>query len=283
MKKVLIGSIFAFSSLLASDAVTIDSMFKNQKGLRSVTSLQTLSSGSANSYRSYPDLVSVSEGEAWTDVKTISLTQTFFYDFTESFDALISASGSMKRREYLDLTNGAGHSDKTEFDSLWVGGTYSFDTKGAFKPSLTYQTSVYQKDRYLGNTKNSSLSSHSLRLTLMNYSDPVISSLYIGTIINNSKTIAGYKIEDGNSFMFGFDMSVVLSPKISLDFGMEQRYQTESKVDGVADANARAISTLSIGATYSIASDLSISLSGSLGGSSESPDSMMGISVWQKF
>lgn len=283
MKKILILSTIVSTMLLGSDPVTMDSMFENQQGLRSITTLQSISSGSSASYRTYPDLIVVNDGKMWSDVKSVSLNQTFLYDFTSNFDGIISATANTKRKEYFDFTTGYGSQDTNEFDSLWVGGTYSLDTVGAFKPSITFQTAIHQKDRYLENSKNSSLASHSLKTALRNYSDPVISTIYIGTTINNTKNIGGYEVEDGNALMLGFDMSVILSPKISLDLGIEQRYQTENKVDNEKYSNATNISTMTIGATYSLTPKMSLSVSGSLGGSSQSPDSMMAVSLWQKF
>ncbi|MCW1330037.1 hypothetical protein OLP55_02365, partial [Campylobacter jejuni] len=43
------------------------------------------------------------------------------------------------------------------------------------------------------------------------------------------------------------------------------------------------IPTLSLGSTYSINSDTAVSVNASFGGSSASPDSIFGISLWKKF
>ena len=43
------------------------------------------------------------------------------------------------------------------------------------------------------------------------------------------------------------------------------------------------IPTYSVGSTYSFSNDTSISISASMGGSSAAPDSIFGISIWQKF
>lgn len=63
----------------ASDPVTLDSMFQNQQGLRSVTTFQMLSSGSSNSFNMYPDLVVVDDGKYYQDVKIFSVNQTLFF------------------------------------------------------------------------------------------------------------------------------------------------------------------------------------------------------------
>lgn len=282
-KKYLLPIIGCASLMFASDPVTLDSMFKNQQGLRSVTSFDILSSGGSNSFSTYPDLIATNEGKYWQDVKIFSVHQTFLYDITEKFDAMITATGSIKRREYYDILSLYGHEDSTDFDSLWVGGTYSFDAIDDFKPYLTLQASIYQKERFLDSIKNTYANSYSAKLAFRNYSDPVISTLHIGTIYNGAKDIGGYKVDNGNSLSAGLNFSIILSPKIALDIGTEQRYQTETKVNGVASSNAAIISTLNIGATYSMGAKNSLAVSGIMGGSSKSPDSILSVSLWHKF
>lgn len=282
-KKYLLPILGCASIAFGSDPVTLDSMFQNQQGLRSVTTFQSLSSGSSNSFRTYPDLMADNEGKYWQDVKVFSLQQTFLYDFTEKFDAMITAEGSIKRREYYDILSLYSHEDSTDFDSLWIGGTYAFDALDDFKPYLTLQASVYQKQRYLDNTNNAYGNSYSAKLAFRNYSDPVISTLSIGAIYNSAQNIGGYEIDNGDIISAGLDFSIILSPKIALDLSTEQRYQTETKIDGVAYSNAAIISTMTIGATYSISSKNSLAVSGTMGGSSKSPDSILSISLWHKF
>jgi len=282
-KKYLFPILGCASLLFASDPITLDSMFKNQQGLRSVTTFDSLSSGSSNSYSTYPNLVANNEGKYWQDVKIFSLHQTFLYDITENFDAMITATGSVKRREYYDILSLYGHENSTDFDSLWAGGTYSFDAIDDFKPYLTLQASLYQKERYLESTKNTYANSYSAKLAFRNYSDPVISTLYVGAMYSGAKDIAGYKVKNGNSLAAGMEFSIILSPKIALDIGAEQRYQTETKIDGVAYSNAITISTMTIGATYSMSSKNSLAISSSMGGSSQSPDSVLSVSLWHKF
>lgn len=281
MKKFL--AIIVPFALCASDPITLDSMFKNQQGLRSITTLQTLSSGNSNSFSTYPGITATDEGRAWADVKIVSLSQTFLYDVGHNIDMLIAANGSMKRREYVDFTSGYGSENSTDFDSLWVGGTYGLETIGSFKPELTFQAALHQKERYAGKTSNHSLKSFSAKVSLKNYSDPVISTLFVGTLLNQNKKIGESIVNNGNSFMAGFDLSVVLSPKISLDFGVEQSYQTESYINNIKSSNTSMLSTLSIGATYSINAKMSLAVSSSMGGSSQSPDSILSVSLWQKF
>lgn len=283
IKKSLLSLLSYTSFLFASDPITLDSMFANQQGLRSVTTFQSISSGSANSFTIYPDLIAVDEGKYYQDVKIFSVTQTFLYDFTKNFDILVSLNGSYKRNEFFDTFNGYGHEDSSNFDSLWIGGTYSFDAIDDFKPYLTLQTSIYQKEHYLDSTKNVYGNSYFAKLAFRNYSDPVISNLSIGAIYNGSKNIGGYKVDNGSAFSAGLDFSIILSPKIALDIGTEQRYQTETKINGIAHSNASIISTLNIGATYSINTRNSLAVSGTMGGSSKSPDSIISASLWHKF
>lgn len=84
----------------------------------------------------------------------------------------------------------------------------------------------------------------------------------------------------------GGDLSIILSPKITLDLGAEQRFQTEQKINGYQNSEVRSIPTLSLGSTYSINSDTAVSVMLvflEVGGGSASPDSIFGISLWRKF
>ncbi|WP_172198578.1 hypothetical protein [Campylobacter sp. RM16188] len=284
MKKIFLAAIFLFiQSLLASDAITLDSIFQNQKGLRSITSLRTLSSDNSYAFDIYPNVSINNEGRFWRDVKILSLQQTFLYDFTQNFDALIAINGSKKRREYFSIPDLYAHDDSTDLDSVWVGGTYAFDTIGLFKPYLTLQVAALKKNRYLGVSKNSSLKSFSAKASFRNFSDPVISSIYFGSTINLDETIGGYKINNGNTFSAGFDFSIILNPKFSLELGFAQIYQTKTKINNKRGSETSMISNVDIGATYSLSTKTSLSVSGSIGGTSKSPDSSLTISLWQKF
>lgn len=50
----------------------------------------------------------------------------------------------------------------------------------------------------------------------------------------------------------GGDLSIILSPKITLDLGAEQRFQTEQKINGYQNSEVRSIPTLSLGSTYTL-------------------------------
>ncbi len=281
-KPYILPLLLLFSTLFASDPVTIDSLFKTQNGLRSITTLSFVSSGSANTYNVYPELMTQNDGRVWTDTKSAVLNQTLLYGLSKNLDFLASASGSSNRREYMDF-GGYKHDDVTGFDSLWLGGIYSFEAIGDFKPQLTAQMAAYQKKRYLEESKNVSAKSFIIKGSLKNYSDPVVSTFSLGTAINAKNKIGGYEVEDGNQIFFGLDMSIILSPKVSLDIGLEQRYQMESKTNGTKVSNSKSIPTMSLGATYVLTPKRSFSISGSAGGSSDAPDSIFSLSLWQKF
>ena len=281
MKKIIALWILG-CAVFASDPITLDSLFKNQQGLRSITTFQSISSGSSDSFVSYPDLVTMNEGRAWQDVKSLSLTQTFLYGLTPKFDILTSVTASSNRREYADV-RGYGHSNTNNLDSFWLGGIYLFDSVVMFKPQLTAQVALFQKERFFDETANLSLKSLYVKGALKNYSDPVVSTLFIGSIANTERHIGRYDIDNGDLYFMGFDMSVILSPKVSLNIGMEQRYQTQNRVNSIASSNSAIISTMSLGATYALDAKSSLSVSGYSGGSSRSPDSVFSVSLWQKF
>lgn len=283
MKKLVYLSLLTLSlPLLASDPITIDSLFKNQQGIRSVSTLSFISSGSANSYALYPELLSENDGRIWMDTKSVSLSQTFIYGINKDFDLLLTGSGSSKRREYIDFS-GYKNSSATNFDSLWIGGAYSFEALGDFKPQLSAQIAAYQKKEYQNISENLYARSATIKASIKNYSDPVVSTFSIGTVINGKNKIGDYNVEDGNQIFFGLDMSIILSPKVSLDIALDQRYQMESKTDGYKVSNSKSIPTMSLGATYVLTPKTSLSISGSAGGSSDAPDSIFSLSLWRKF
>ncbi|MDE7316954.1 MAG: nucleoid-structuring protein H-NS [Helicobacter sp.] len=78
-------------------------------------------------------------------------------------------------------------------------------------------------------------------------------------------------------------MSVLLSPKVSLDFELEQGYQAPSKVSGIKTSSSYLLPSLTIGATYSFNASTAIAISGSAAGSGAAPDSSFRISLWKKF
>lgn len=282
MKKLLILLIL-YNSLFSSDAITLDSLFKNQNGLRSITTFRSMSSDNSNSFNIYPIPSIDNEGRLWKDVKVLSLQQTFLYELIDNLDSLLSFNTSRKRREYFDLLNNAfKHDNSTDIDSIWIGGTYGFMTTEFFKPYLTFQTSIMKKSKYLDKSSNSIFKSFFIKASLRNYSDPIISNIYISYNKNLNEKIDYNKINIGNIISLGFDLSIVLSSKVSLDMGIAQSYQSQSKINHQEASNSYIISNLDLGATYSFSTKKSLSISGYIGGTSKSPDSALTISIWQK-
>ncbi|EAH5754744.1 hypothetical protein CNS46_05790 [Campylobacter coli] len=284
MKKIFLAFMVLVSCVFASDELNIDSLFKKQIGLRSITSFSLLSTGNANSYSLYPNITIGGDPTIWNDTKQVFLTQTFIYTLTPKLDILISGGGSYARQEYTNFfTNAYSHKDRIGFDNLWLGFIYTGDSIADLIPQITFQTAVVQREKAINQTKNFYLKSQSLQASLRGYSDPVVYSIYTGFGYNQSRKFKTLKIEYGNSIYVGGDLSIILSPKITLDLGAEQRFQMKQKINGYQNSEVRSIPTLSLGSTYSINSDTAVSVNASFGGSSASPDSIFGISLWKKF
>ncbi|MGP1450650.1 MAG: hypothetical protein ACTTJS_05955 [Wolinella sp.] len=98
--------------------------------------------------------------------------------------------------------------------------------------------------------------------------------MYTDVGYNRARKFNFVKLEYGNSLYFGDDLSIVLSPKITLDLGIEQRFQASNKIIGKNMTNVRSIPTYNIGSTCSINNDASVSFSKSMGGGSIAPDSV---------
>lgn len=103
MRKIFLILAVLISSLFANDELNIDTLFKKQIGLRSITSFSLLSTGNANSYSLYPNITIGGDPTVWNDTKQVFLTQTFIYTLTPKFDILISGGGSYARQEYTNF------------------------------------------------------------------------------------------------------------------------------------------------------------------------------------
>lgn len=284
MKKLFVVVSILVLSLFASDPITIDSLYKQQVGLRSVTNLSLLSSGNPNVYTSTPNLMINGDPVVWDDTKQLTLTQTLMYALTSKLDIITSFSGSYKRNEYVDyFTLEPKSENNTQFDSFWLGLNYRGDSINGLVPMLTFQAAVFQRESALRQRKNFNFKSYSLKGSLRGYSDPVVYSIYTGYSYNADRNFDFAKLNYGNSIFFGGDLSIILSPKITLDLNIEQRFQTANKVNDKKTTNVRSIPTYSVGSTYSFDDDTSISVSASMGGSSAAPDSIFSFSIWQKF
>ena len=284
LKKLFTLSILSISSyLIASDAITIDSIFKNNEGIRSITTLDFISSGGGRSYSVYPALIGVDDGAIMVDSKTFSLNETILYAVDSKTDIMFSANGAYKNLQYAN-SNGFSSENDIDFSSLWIGINYQFDSLlGEFKPSIDFQVPLFEKSSYQDKTKSSSLKAFSSRFSLKNYSDPLVSSFYISVLKNFEKSIGSKDIKYPDSYALGFDLSLILNPKASINFNFAQRYQTKLK-ENARDVNpTTTLPTMGIGATYSINQNNSFTISSRVGSSSNAPDSIVSLSLWHKF
>ncbi len=279
MKKLLLTLLFLTSTLLASDELNIDNLFKKQIGLRSITSFSLLSTGNANTYSLYPNISIGGDTTLWDDTKQLSLNQAFIYTLMPKFDILVSGSGSYTRKEYTDTSN----QNRIGFDNLWLGFIYTGKSIADFIPQITFQTAIIQRESSATENKSFYLKSQSLQATLRGYSDPVVYSIYSGLGYNAKREFKIGKIDYGHSLYIGGDLSIILSPKITLDLGAEQRFQTKQKINGNQTSNIRSIPTFSVGSTYSLNQDTAISVNANFGGSSAAPDAIFGLTLWKKF
>lgn len=269
--------------LMASDAITIDSIFKHNDGLRSMTTVDFITSGSGRKFSTYPTLIGIDDGDVLVDSKKAALNQTFLYALNEKTDLIVSANGSYQDLQYAE-TNGFSNKTDTNFDALWVGVNYQFDTLYAeFKPSITFQIPLYEKSFYQNSNNDNSLKAFSTRLALKNYSDPLVSTFYLSTIQNFERKIGAKEVEYPDSYSLGLDLSLILNPKASINFNFEQRYQSVLKENGREVNPSTTLPTMGIGATYSINPTNSVTISSSVGNSSSSPDSVVSLSLWHKF
>ena len=281
---LLVVPLLFCAQLYASDAITIDSLFKKQIGLRSITSLSLLSTGNANSYNLYPTISVSGDPTIWNDTKQISLNQTLIYALTSRFDILVAFGGSFARKEYTNfITNAYSHQNDISFNSLWLGFIYTGASFADFVPQISLQSSIISREKVIDELKTFYVNSYSLQMSLRGYSDPVVYSLFVGFSYNLDRQFEFMKIRYGNSLFVGGDLSIVLSPKITLDLGAEQRLQSPQRINGAQNSELRSIPTLNIGSTYSINADTALSASASFGGSSASPDAVFGLSLWKKF
>lgn len=269
--------------LIASDAITIDSIFKHNQGLRSITTLEFISSGGSRKYTSYPALIGIEDGDILVDSKTFSVNETLLYALDSKTDILLNANGSYRSLQYAD-SSGFSNKNSIDFSSLWLGVNYQFDTLlSEFKPAVNFQIPVFEKYNYQDSTKSSSLKAFSTKFSLKNYSDPLVSTFYISMLKNFEKNVGSKKIKYPDSYAIGFDLSLILNPKASINFNFAQRYQTELKENNVDVNPTTTLPTMGIGATYSINQNNSFTINSSVGSSSNSPDSILSFSLWHKF
>lgn len=190
MKKILVPFIF-FTCAFGSDPISFDSLFKKQIGLRSITSLEYLSSGNADFYNSKPYVSVFNDGKNYLDNKQISLRQTLIYSLTQSFDLLLNAKASYIRSDIEEgfLISEYSTEQRANFDSIGVGIIYSFGSLGSFIPQISLNLGAFERVRFDGVIKNFSAKNASAQVSFKTYSDPLILSLYMGFGYNDNLKI----------------------------------------------------------------------------------------------
>lgn len=276
----------AFCALaFGSDPISFDSLFKKQIGLRSITSLEYLSSGNADFYNSKPYVSVFNDGKSYLDNKQISLRQTLIYSLNKSFDIVLNAKASYVRSDIEEgfLVSQYSTEQRASFDSVGVGVIYSFGSLGSFIPQISLNLGAFERVRFDGVIKNFGAKNASAQVSFKTYSDPLILSLYAGFGYNADLKFNGNAVNFGNAYYAGFDGSIILSPKVSLDIGFQQSYQEASTYNGRQYTGNYSIPTISLGFSYSFDDDTAISLSGTGSGSNSAPSSIFGVSLWKKF
>lgn len=222
MKKIFLTFMVLLSCVFASDELSIDSLFKKQIGLKVSQAFLCLVQEMQILMHFIPNIIVGGDPKIWNDTKQVFLTQTFIYTLTPNFDILVSGGGSYARQEYRNfLTGDFENKNRIGFDNLWLGFIYTGDSIADLIPQITFQTAVVQREKAINQTKNFYLKSQSLQASLRGYSDPVVYSIYTGFGYNQSRKFKTLKIEYGNSIYVGGDLSIILSPKITLDLGAE--------------------------------------------------------------
>lgn len=286
MKKCFfLSSLVSFS--LASNPISLDSLFKKQIGLRSITSVEYLSSGNADFYNSKPFVSVFNDGKNYLDNKQISIRQTLIYSPSKNLDVLLNAKASYIRSDiehshFLEA-NTYSTEQRVNFDHINLGLIYSFKNLSSFIPQLSLNLSIFERVRFDGQIKNFTTKNANAQMSFKTYSDPIILSLYFGFGYNENLKFGKNAVNFGNAYYAGFDGSIILSPKVSLDIGFQQSYQEASRYNGRTYTGNYSIPTISLGFSYSFDDDTAISLSGIGSGSNSAPSSIFTLSLWKKF
>ncbi len=268
--------------LHASDEITIDLLFKKQKGLRGITNIEFISSSSFRSFSSYPTITSYDDGTAIEQTKKLSLRETLLYAYSSKVDVVFSFSGYYQKRDVIE--DSIKTKDDKELENIWFGIKYEFDKKlYDFKQSLTAQVALYEKNHYQKDTKTTNFKSFNLRYTATSYLDPVVLTLSLESIQNRSKTFKDKRVDFPDIYSFGLDANIILNPKLSLSLNFVESYQTQMKEDGKKVNPSTILSQVGFGFTYNIDSKNAFILSSSTGTSASSPDSRLSVSLWHKY
>lgn len=269
--------------IFASDAITVDSLFKKKDDFRLITSIDTINSDGTRRFSSYPNLLSYDDGTIITESKKVFFGQTLLYSYSSSLDLFLSYNLSYENLDLIESNKIKNETD-FDFDSLWIGGSYNFDKKIAgFRQSLSFQTSLTQKTKYQNEEENYSLKSYNIKYSLKSFSDPLISTFYLGTTQNLDRNINDIELELPNSYSVGLDLFLILNPDVSLNLNFEQNYQTEMKEDGMKVNSSTILSTMGFGITYNINEANAITINAGIGTSTNAPDSRLSLSLWHKF
>ena len=261
----------------ASEPIGIDTLFGKEKGFKSTTSLMLVGS-SDYQYSLYPNTSAQKVSE---QSKSVSLQQMLLYTVDSSLEVFGVGVGSYRKTEKdgEDFTS----SSKFSFDALWFGASYATPSILDFVPQITLQAALIERQSLEKDDKNFYLHSFSGDVRLQSFSDPVVYALYVGGSYNHKRNFKDSKLKVGDSLFAGMDISVLLSPKVSLDFELEQAYQAPSKLNGIKTSSSYLLPSLTVGATYSFNANTAIAISGSAAGSGAAPDSSFRISLWKKF
>ncbi|RLA82217.1 MAG: hypothetical protein DRG78_07820 [Epsilonproteobacteria bacterium] len=271
------------SNLYASDAISIDSIFKKNNGIRSITSFDIITSNNTRNFTSYPTMSSYDDGSNVTENRQAILNQTILYGYNNDIDLLFSGSYIYDRTTYAGQTSNYSETSNS-FDSLWVGFKYDLDTvAGQFKPNITFQTALAQNTTYQTKDEKHNLKSYSLKYALKHYSDPLVSSISFSTTQNLKRNIGDKEIKLPNSYTIGLDLSLVLNPKVSLNFAFDNTYQDKMKEDNYTVNDSTILSSMGFGVTYSLNEKNAFTFNSKIGTSANTPDSTMSFSLWHKF
>lgn len=279
MKKISLLTLLAAQAAFASDAISIDSIFKKNNGIRSITSLDIITSNNTRTFSSYPGIYSIDDGSMVTETKKAILNETILYGYNSDIDFLINTNFSTEKTTYINSS-----SSDSSFESLWLGIKYGMDTVfDIFKPDITFQTAVLQNTTYQREDKEHSLKSYNLKYTLRNYSDPLVSSISLSTTQNLKRDIGNKDIKLPDTYALGLDLSLILNPKVSLNMAFDTSYQTKMKEDQYVVNDSTILSTMGFGVTYNINQDNSFTFNSAIGTSANAPDSTISFSLWHKF
>jgi len=211
------------------------------------------------------------------------LRQSFLYSFNESLDLSFGGRASYVSSDYVANDLSRKTSDDWDLNSLSLGFIYTGSSFKNFIPQLSFDLSLFDRITMLNQKKNFFSKSASLQFAFKNYSDPLVSSLYIGVAYSGNLHFSAGKVNFGNAIFAGFNGSIILSPKVSLDLSFQQTYQEASKHNNNKYTQNYSIPTLSLGFTYSLDDDTALSISGTGSGSSSAPSSIFSLSLWKKF